>query len=160
MYDIKNLKIWKESPRDNPLLIIPIMISIDASFTEVIMEKNNLDFGKIRDIFDSTDLADVRRRAGVKFHFPLYLTEQMRTADIEVLELGVRSYNCLKRAGYHTVGDLVERVHGSEDLRGIRNCGKKSVDEIMENLFCYQYNILDSSRKGEYLKKVIEMNMN
>lgn len=158
MYDIKNLNIWKESPRDNPLLNKPITLEIDASFWEAVMEKNNCDFRKIKSIFDNADLADVNRRAGVKFHFPLYLTEKMKYTDIEALELGVRSYNCLKRAGYHTIGDLVERVHGSEDLRGIRNCGKKSVDEIMENLFCYQYSILDSSKKAEFLKIVIEMN--
>lgn len=160
MYDIKNLNIWKESPRDNPLLNEPISLKIDASIWEVIMEKNNCDFNKIKEIFAGEDLADVRRRSGVKFHFQLFLTEKMRNTDIEALDLGARSYNCLKRARYHTIGDLVERVRGSDDLKGIRNCGKKSVDEIMENLFCYQYMILEPEQRKKYLIKTIELNKN
>lgn len=124
------------------------------------MEKNNCDFNKIKEIFSEADLADVRRRPGVKFHFQLFLTEKMKNTDIEALELGVRSYNCLKRVGYHTIGDLVERVHGSENLKGIRNCGKKSVDEIMENLFCYQYLMLDPEQRKKYLMQTIELNKN
>ncbi len=51
---------------------------------------------------------------------------------IEELELGVRSYNCLKRAGIQTVGDLVSRSEG--ELNAIPNFGKKSIDEVIETL--------------------------
>jgi DNA-directed RNA polymerase subunit alpha len=51
---------------------------------------------------------------------------------IEELELGVRSYNCLKRAGIQTVGDLVGRSEG--ELAAIPNFGKKSIDEVQETL--------------------------
>jgi DNA-directed RNA polymerase subunit alpha len=51
---------------------------------------------------------------------------------IEELELGVRSYNCLKRAGIQTVGDLVTKTEG--ELNAIPNFGKKSIDEVIETL--------------------------
>ena len=51
---------------------------------------------------------------------------------IEELELGVRSYNCLKRAGIQTVGDLVSKSEG--ELAAIPNFGKKSIDEVIETL--------------------------
>ena len=51
---------------------------------------------------------------------------------IEELELGVRSYNCLKRAGIQTVGDLVAKTEG--ELNAIPNFGKKSIDEVIETL--------------------------
>jgi DNA-directed RNA polymerase subunit alpha len=51
---------------------------------------------------------------------------------IEELELGVRSYNCLKRAGIQTVGDLIGKSEG--ELAAIPNFGKKSIDEVVETL--------------------------
>jgi DNA-directed RNA polymerase subunit alpha len=51
---------------------------------------------------------------------------------IEELELGVRSYNCLKRAGIQTVGDLISKSEG--ELAAIPNFGKKSIDEVIETL--------------------------
>ena len=51
---------------------------------------------------------------------------------IEELELGVRSYNCLKRAGIQTVGDLIAKSEG--ELNAIPNFGKKSIDEVIETL--------------------------
>lgn len=51
---------------------------------------------------------------------------------IEELELGVRSYNCLKRAGIQTVGDLVSKTEA--ELGAIPNFGKKSIDEVVETL--------------------------
>ncbi len=51
---------------------------------------------------------------------------------IEELELGVRSYNCLKRAGIQTVGDLVAKSEA--ELNAIPNFGKKSIDEVVETL--------------------------
>ena len=51
---------------------------------------------------------------------------------IEDLELTVRSYNCLKREGIHTVGELVARSEA--DLMDIRNFGAKSIDEVKDKL--------------------------
>ena len=51
---------------------------------------------------------------------------------IEYLDLTVRSYNCLKREGIHTVGELVNRSEA--DLLDIRNFGSKSIDEVKAKL--------------------------
>ena len=51
---------------------------------------------------------------------------------IEELELGVRSYNCLKRVGVETIGDLVSKTEA--ELSAIPNFGKKSIEEVKENL--------------------------
>jgi DNA-directed RNA polymerase subunit alpha len=51
---------------------------------------------------------------------------------IEELELGVRSYNCLKRAGVQTIGDLVRKSRG--ELNAIPNFGQKSIEEVIETL--------------------------
>jgi DNA-directed RNA polymerase subunit alpha len=51
---------------------------------------------------------------------------------IEKLNLTVRSYNCLKREGIHTVGDLVTR--SEDDLKAVRNFGSKSIDEVKQKL--------------------------
>jgi DNA-directed RNA polymerase subunit alpha len=51
---------------------------------------------------------------------------------IEELEIGVRAYNCLKRAGIQTVGDLVQR--SESELNAIPNFGKRSTEEVMEAL--------------------------
>lgn len=55
-------------------------------------------------------------------------TNGMEHILIEELELGVRSYNCLKRVGIETVGDLVAK--SDRDLAAIPNFGRKSIDEI------------------------------
>ncbi len=56
----------------------------------------------------------------------------MQDILIEELELGVRSYNCLKRAGIQTVGDLISK--SESELAAIPNFGKKSIDEVVETL--------------------------
>lgn len=54
---------------------------------------------------------------------------------IEELELTVRAYNCLKRAGITQVGEILEKLkRGQEEILAIRNFGQKSLDELMERL--------------------------
>ncbi|MBE3556428.1 MAG: DNA-directed RNA polymerase subunit alpha [Firmicutes bacterium] len=51
---------------------------------------------------------------------------------IEELDMSVRSYNCLKRAGINTVGDLTSRTE--EEMMKVRNLGRKSLDEVIAKL--------------------------
>jgi DNA-directed RNA polymerase subunit alpha len=51
---------------------------------------------------------------------------------IEDLDLSVRSYNCLKRAGINTLGELIEK--SEEDMMRVRNLGKKSLKEVKQKL--------------------------
>lgn len=57
---------------------------------------------------------------------------QLTDMIIEELELSVRSYNCLKRAGISTVGELCDKTQ--EDMMKVRNLGRKSLDEVTEKL--------------------------
>lgn len=55
--------------------------------------------------------------------------------NIEDMDLSVRSYNCLKRAGIHTVEDLTKR--SEDDMLKVRNLGRKSLDEVINKLQSY-----------------------
>ncbi|MCD8095088.1 MAG: DNA-directed RNA polymerase subunit alpha [Ruminococcus sp.] len=58
---------------------------------------------------------------------------------IEELDLSVRSFNCLKRAGINTVNDLIEK--SAEEMMKVRNLGKKSFDEVKEKLHSLGYDL-------------------
>ncbi len=55
--------------------------------------------------------------------------------SIDDMELSVRSFNCLKRAGIHTVEDLTKK--SEEDMLKVRNLGRKSLDEVIQKLQSY-----------------------
>ncbi|MFY0409843.1 DNA-directed RNA polymerase subunit alpha [Solicola sp. PLA-1-18] len=61
---------------------------------------------------------------------------------VEDLQLTVRSYNCLKREGIHTVGELISR--SEQDLLDIRNFGSKSIDEVKAKLVEMGLSLKDS----------------
>jgi DNA-directed RNA polymerase subunit alpha len=67
------------------------------------------------------------------------LAHGMENFPIEELELGVRSYNCLKRVGIETIGDLV--VKSENELAAIPNFGKKSIEEVKETLATHGLNL-------------------
>lgn len=66
-------------------------------------------------------------------------TSQEKTLEmtIEDLDLSVRSFNCLKRAGIHTVEDLVNKTEG--EMMKVRNLGRKSFEEVMQKLASLGY---------------------
>ncbi|MFR4763905.1 MAG: DNA-directed RNA polymerase subunit alpha C-terminal domain-containing protein, partial [Anaerococcus obesiensis] len=51
---------------------------------------------------------------------------------IEELDLSLRSFNCLKRAGYNTVGEIIEK--SESELKDIKNFGKKSLEEVIDKI--------------------------
>ncbi len=58
--------------------------------------------------------------------------EKVLEMTIEELDLSVRSFNCLKRAGINTVEDLIGK--SEDDMMKVRNLGKKSLDEVIAKL--------------------------
>lgn len=63
------------------------------------------------------------------------IPERVAEANIEILDLSVRAFNCLKRAGITKVGEILEKLERDEDeLLAIRNFGQKSLDELKEKL--------------------------
>ena len=59
--------------------------------------------------------------------------EKMLEMTIEELDLSVRSYNCLKRAGINTVQELTDKSEA--DMMKVRNLGRKSLEEVKNKLF-------------------------
>ncbi len=70
-----------------------------------------------------------------------FMAEQMST-PIEQLDFTVRSYNCLKREGVHTIGELL--VRSEADLMDIRNFGQKSIDEVKAKMVSLGMTLKDS----------------
>jgi DNA-directed RNA polymerase subunit alpha len=58
--------------------------------------------------------------------------DRIREMPVEELDLSVRSYNCLKRAGINSVYELVQK--DEEEIKKVRNLGTKSLDEVREKL--------------------------
>ena len=58
--------------------------------------------------------------------------KQTLEMTVEELDLSVRSFNCLKRANIHKVGDLIEKTE--DEMMKVRNLGKKSLDEVIQKL--------------------------
>ena len=65
--------------------------------------------------------------------------EKVLEMTIEELDLSVRSFNCLKRAGINTVGDLVNK--SEEDMMKVRNLGRKSLEEVIWKMASLGYNL-------------------
>jgi len=101
----------------------------------------------------------IREKKGGKFFYRIYLNSKMSETPIENLELGVRAYNSLKRAGFCTIGELAEAIASGTEISKIRNCGTKSCREIMEKLFLYQYSCLPQEKRESYIKEVILLNV-
>ena len=114
-YDRLNLEIWTDgtiSPDDSLRKAADILVShltLLAGAQTVVAEKKE----------ESTEGIPAR----------------VAEAPIEELELTVRAYNCLKRAGITKVGDILKKMEkGEEEMLSIRNFGKKSLDELVAKL--------------------------
>ena len=98
------------------------------------------------------------KERGDRFRYPVYMSETFMNTSIEDMELSVRAYHCLQRAGYHTIGDLVSKIEGKADLLKIRNMGRLSANEVMVSLCCFQFSLLNEEKKRNYIKRIIELN--
>ena len=78
------------------------------------------------------DLSETARNTQVMVEKEESKKEKVLEMSIEDLELSVRSFNCLKRAGISTVEDLATKTE--EDMMKVRNLGKKSLDEVTNKL--------------------------
>ncbi|HXV58157.1 MAG TPA: DNA-directed RNA polymerase subunit alpha [Gaiellaceae bacterium] len=91
-------------------------------------------------IFTDINMIDVRGEAA-EAEAEAPQAHGMENFPIEELELGVRSYNCLKRVGIETIGDLVSKTEG--ELAAIPNFGKKSIEEVRETLQAHGLTLRD-----------------
>jgi len=67
--------------------------------------------------------------------------EKVLEMTIEELDLSVRSFNCLKRAGINTVEDLINKTE--DDMMKVRNLGRKSLEEVINKLTSLGYGLMD-----------------
>lgn len=79
------------------------------------------------------DLSETAKNTQVMVEKEESTKEKVLEMPIEELELSVRSYNCLKRAGIMTVEDLAKKTQA--DMMKVRNLGKKSLDEVTNKLY-------------------------
>jgi DNA-directed RNA polymerase subunit alpha len=94
-------------------------------------------------IFTDLEKIDMGEIAATEAEVPS-TSHGMENFPIEELELGVRSYNCLKRVGIETIGDLTSKSEG--ELAAIPNFGRKSIEEVRETLAAHGLTL-----KGEEL---------
>ena len=78
------------------------------------------------------DLSDKAQQAVIIADKPDDETQKVLDMNIDELELSVRSYNCLKRAGINTVAELTNKT--PEDMMKVRNLGRKSLEEVLAKL--------------------------
>ena len=78
------------------------------------------------------DLSDEAKNAEIMVEREETIKEKVLEMTIEELDMSVRSFNCLKRAGIDTVEDLTNRTE--EDMIKVRNLGKKSLEEVILKL--------------------------
>lgn len=87
------------------------------------------------------DLSEATKNTQVMIEKEESKKEKVLETSIEELELSVRSFNCLKRAGISTVEDLTNR--SENDMMKVRNLGKKSLKEVKEKLMAFGLSFRD-----------------
>jgi DNA-directed RNA polymerase subunit alpha len=130
-YDVEAARVGQRTDYDKLRLDVTTDGSISpkdaiAQASEILIKQLAI----FTDIDRIPDLTDLSGGDGAQPEMPL--AHGMENFPIEELELGVRSYNCLKRVGIETIGDLV--IKTESELANIPNFGKKSVEEVKETL--------------------------
>ena len=92
------------------------------------------------------DLSENAKTAEVMVEKENNEKEKVLEMNIDELELSVRSYNCLKRAGINTVEELCSRP--SEDMMKVRNLGRKSLEEVINKLAMMGLHLADEDNNN------------
>jgi len=128
-YEVESARVGQRTDYDKLVLDVTTDGSIDPR--DAIAKSADI---LIRQLAIFTDLdriegfAEVTAEAAAE----VPVTHGMENFPIEELELGVRSYNCLKRVGIETIGDLTSK--SENELVAIPNFGRKSIEEVREAL--------------------------
>ncbi len=130
-YQVESARVGQRTDYDKLTLDITTDGSVDpkdalAEAAEILIRQLTIftDIEAIDALRPSADQPQERGEPGT--------AHPMENFPIEELELGVRSYNCLKRVGIETIGDLVMKTEN--ELAAIPNFGKKSIEEVKETL--------------------------
>lgn len=126
-YQVENTRVGSRSDYEKLELELWTDVSIEPQeavslAAKIIIEHLNL-FLDLSDDLGSMEIM-IEKEEGKK--------EKALELTIEELDLSVRSYNCLKRAGINTVEELTEKTE--DDMMKVRNLGKKSLEEVIQKL--------------------------
>ena len=126
-YSVENTRVGQMVDFDK--LIIEVWTDGSLKADEALSLSAKVMTGHL-DIF--IDLSEATKNTQVMVEKEESKKEKVLEMSIEDLELSVRSFNCLKRAGISTVEDLANK--SEEDMMKVRNLGKKSLDEVTNKL--------------------------
>ncbi len=126
-YNVENTRVGSNTDYDK--------LTIEVLTNGVIFAKEAISLGaKILNghlnLF--VDLSDEAKNAEIMIEREETIKEKVLEMTIEELDMSVRSFNCLKRAGIDTVEDLIN--HTEEEMMKVRNLGKKSLEEVILKL--------------------------
>ena len=129
-YDVEAARVGQRTDYDKLNIDITTDGSIDPR--EAIAQAAEILIRQLAIFTDIEKIEGFGEAAAAEAAPEISLAHGMENFPIEELELGVRSYNCLKRVGIETIGDLV--VKSENELAAIPNFGKKSIEEVKETL--------------------------
>jgi DNA-directed RNA polymerase subunit alpha len=148
-YDVEAARVGQRTDYDKLILDVTTNGSIDpkdsiAQAAEILIRQLAIftDLERIEGFGESSSQSNGSGDAAV-----IPNAGGMENFPIEELELGVRSYNCLKRVGIETIGDLVTKTES--ELAAIPNFGKKSIEEVKETLQQHGLNLRGGSNGAE-----------
>ena len=131
-YYVENTRVGEATDYDK--LIIEVWTNGTISPQEALSEGSNIiinDFKYFRDLpnvsFVEEEVKEEQAEEVVEDN-----TDQQLEKTIEEMDLSLRSFNCLKRAGFDTVSDIVEKSEA--ELKTIKNFGKKSLEEVKDKV--------------------------
>jgi DNA-directed RNA polymerase subunit alpha len=129
-YDVEAARVGQRTDYDKLNIDITTDGSIDPR--EAIAQAAEILIRQLAIFTDIEKIEGFGEAAAAEAAPEVSLAHGMENFPIEELELGVRSYNCLKRVGIETIGDLV--MKSENELAAIPNFGKKSIEEVKETL--------------------------
>src|SRR5579883_2029821 len=142
-YEVEAARVGQRTDYDKLTLDVTTDGSIDPR--EAIAQAAEILIRQLA-IFTDIDKLDVFGEVGAAAEPEVALAGGMENFPIEELELGVRSYNCLKRVGIETIGDLVTKTE--HELAAIPNFGKKSIEEVKETLSAHGLRLRGDNGEG------------
>ncbi len=148
-YDVEAARVGQRTDYDKLILDVTTNGSIDpkdaiGEAAEILIRQLAI-FTDLERIEGFGESAAVSADGGLD-NGGISLAGGMENFPIEELELGVRSYNCLKRVGIETIGDLVTK--SESELAAIPNFGKKSIEEVKETLQQHGLTLRGGSTNG------------
>lgn len=120
-YDKLTIEVWTDGT---------ISAKEAVSLAAKILNRQLNHFVDLSDEVSSTEIMEKKEDTG---------KEKVLEMTIEELDLSVRSFNCLKRAGINTVGDLISK--SEEEMMKVRNLGRKSLEEVISKLESLGFNL-------------------